>query len=65
MLLASYIADNAWLLKCLTMDEEFTMWDCSWFWDNSFADLSPVGNNGQLNIPLNIAGNYICVINTT
>jgi len=27
------------------MDEEFDTWDYSWFWDNNYADLSPVGKN--------------------
>ena len=25
------------------MDDEFGTWDCSWYWDNSYADLSQVG----------------------
>jgi len=34
------------------MDDEFNMWDCTWYWDNSFADLSPVGKNNRLGISL-------------
>jgi len=37
-------------------DEEFNTWDCSWYWDNSFADLSQVGKNNQVGISLCSAG---------
>jgi len=43
----NYVLSN-WQLKYKVMDEEFGTWDCTWYWDNSYADLLPVGKSNLL-----------------